>query len=541
MTAAAFLLAAIVATEDGSGAAPIREGLAALEAGRHEEAARLLVSAPGLASSYDGLVGLAVARGHMGDLDAAESGLAAAIRLDGRRPEARIERGGLRFLQKRYDEAVSDLRAALRHGDDAYARDLLASSLLLLDRPLEAIESWNRVGQPRLERLTFHGLEHTRDATVRREMRVREGERLDVRALRASLRSLEETGAFSNIRVRADVPRERALELSLYLDERHAFGEPIELASATFTNALVGRARLRYSNLGGRGIGIGAFYRWEGTRPRLDGVVDWPRPFDLPVQMRVGAFRERQPYALDSGEPLTERVRGVDVRFRRVLDGRHSADVTLRWRLRHYDQFHPAAFPGTLIGLEGTFERTFVEGAHARVDALARGFAAPDAFGADADYRSALGAVRYRWRSAPVGPPAVQIVGRALWGLGSRRMPIDQMFAPGAAPDAEYPLRGHRLRENGALGAAPIGRELRLGNLEWRQELWTRPLFGFGLTVFQDVAQVREVVTGSERVLFDLGAGIRIRLGQSPIIRVDYGRDLVGGGSTWTVVVGEPF
>jgi len=92
----------------------------------------VLIQAPGGAPlTYEGLVALGIAQGREGRTDAAGETLGRAIALDPSRSEALVERGGLRFLQRRYDDAIDDLQAALRIRDDAYARDLLASTLLL--------------------------------------------------------------------------------------------------------------------------------------------------------------------------------------------------------------------------------------------------------------------------------------------------------------------------------------------------------------------------------------------------------------------------
>jgi len=518
---------------------PRPDGLADLDAERYEEAAQKLEAASGLDTSYDGLVGLAVARGRLGRLEEVEEPLAAAVRLDPRRPEARVERGGLRFLQRRYDEAAADLRVALRHTDEAYTRDLLASSLLLLERPIEAIETWNPLDKPVLHRLWVRGLEHTRDSVVRREVRFREGERLDAADLRTTMRALEETGLFRERIVRATIAKERQLDLELILAERHGFGEPLQLAVSTMGNLMVGVLRLRYANIGGLGVSAGLFYRWEGVRPRLSGVVDWSRPFGLPFQTRLVAFRETQPYEVEGAREL--RARGVDLRLRHVFDARNIGELTLRWRRRRYDG-PPADFApeGRIAGVAAGYERTIVRTRRHRLEAFVDGFAS----GSGVKYTSATVAFRHLWTTstpAEHAAPRSVLAARILWGKGSRGMPLDQMFMPGAAPDAEYILRGHPLRRLGVLGESPIGRELRMANLEWRREVWSRALYGAGLAVFSDVAHVPVGITGPERVLVDLGVGIRGRVGVSSTFRVDYGRDLRAGGSALTIALGESF
>jgi hypothetical protein len=528
MILTAVLLAAL--------SAPLQEGLDALAAERYEDAVRALEAAPDLASSYDGLVGLAVARGRMGRLSEAEAPLAQAVRLDPRRPEARVERGGLRFLQGRYADAVRDLQPALDAREDVYTRDLLGSSLLLSERVLEAVAVWNPAGRPRLATVTLRGLAHTRDLVARRELRFREGEVLDAGALRASLRALDETGIFTDVVVRGAVRQDRDLDLELLFAERHGFGHPVEVVTTTLTNLLVGRARLRYANLAGEGVTAAAFYRYEGARPRLEGSVDWPRPFGLPAQAHLAAFRERQPYAPDAESTLVEKTRGADVTFRRVLDGRTAGEAGLRWRHRSFDAPAPYAVTGSSLAALFAFDRELWTAAGQRLDAGLRGQGARD-------YASGLAWLRYQWSARPrdARPPRSVLAARVLGGTGTSGLPLDEMFAPGAAPDAEYPLRGHRLRDRGALGGTPIGRELGLVNVEWRFEAWSRPAFGAGVTLFEDTARVGRTAFRAGRALFDAGGGLRLRFGRTSILRIDYGRSLTDGGHAVSVGLGEAF
>ena len=516
----------------------VPDGLAAVDADRNEEAIEKLEAAPEIHASYEGLVGLAVAQGRLGRLDEAARSLEAAVRLDPGRPEARVERGGLRFLERRYHEAAEDLRAALHGREDSYTRDLLASTLLLLDRPVEAIETWNPLGKPRLQRLSIHGLVHTRDRVARRELRFREGETIDAGRLRASLRSLSETGVFAETRVSAAATKDRELDLRLLMRERRGFGHPVEILSTTVANLFVSRAKLRYTNIAGEGISARGLYWWEASRPRVMGRIDWARPLGAPVHWRVSAFRETQPYDVDG--PFRHKARGVETRFRRVIDARSSAEIAVRWRRRTFDREAAYARPGHVFGAGLAFDHALVDTRRHRLEASVEMFAAR----ADVRYASSVVSLAHRWTTS--GPtegrlPTSVFATRALWGRGSSGMPIDQMFMPGAAPDAEYPLRGHHLRRRGVLGLSPIGREIRLLNVEWRREVWDRPLFGAGLTFFHDMAHVPVGVTGPQRVLFDLGLGIRFRFGSNSLIRVDYGRDLRGGGHAWTFSVDEAF
>ena len=109
--------------------------------------ALLLTGNPSL-DSYEGLVARGLARGREGRLEDAGRAFDAAILRDSSRPEAWAERGGLRFLEKRYDDAARDLETALRLRESEYTRDLLATTLHLAGRSDESLAVWNPLGRP---------------------------------------------------------------------------------------------------------------------------------------------------------------------------------------------------------------------------------------------------------------------------------------------------------------------------------------------------------------------------------------------------------
>src|SRR5688572_18525703 len=71
------------------------------------------LSAPSAASApgqdYDALVARGISLGREGKHAEAAEAFDRAIALDDTRPEAKVERGGLRFLERRYTDAVRDL------------------------------------------------------------------------------------------------------------------------------------------------------------------------------------------------------------------------------------------------------------------------------------------------------------------------------------------------------------------------------------------------------------------------------------------------
>ncbi|HSB61289.1 MAG TPA: POTRA domain-containing protein, partial [Vicinamibacteria bacterium] len=224
--------------------------------------------APPAPPGYEALVAAGLAHGREARFAEAAAAFDRAVDLAPARPEAWVERGGLRFLEGRYEDAARDLAHAVALREDAYARDLLASALFLAGRPDAALASWNALGGPTLGRLTITGLAHTKDRVARRELALAEGEVIRLDALRASRRRLEETGVFGPVTLRPVPLGDGRADLEVALGEQHGLaGSLADGLVTTGMNALQERVRVRYANVLGTGVTLGGSYRWAENRP----------------------------------------------------------------------------------------------------------------------------------------------------------------------------------------------------------------------------------------------------------------------------------
>jgi len=511
-------------------------GLLALEAGRFEEAARLFraSASPG----YEELVALGVAEARLGNREAAAAAFGRAMLQDLTPSEALRERGGLYFLEERYEDARRDLQASLALREDAHARDLLAASLHLLGRTDEAIAAWNRQGGPTLSSIEISGLERTKDRVARRELALREGERLLLEGLRLSRRRLAETGAFEQVTVRAHPRGDGSADLEVALLERHGLASsPAELAVGTLAQLADRRLALRYSNVGGTGASFGGSWRFAEGRPEIALGLDVPRPFGLGANLRLVGRRGRQPFLLE--EPTERTSRGLDLVLRRVLDAETVGEAGVAYRDRDFAAPSPEAPPGLIVGAHVGLERRLVEGRALRLDAGLRVMAAGPALGSDLSFARGLVSLRAEHDFAS-DPARSSVVARVLFGAGTDSLPLDEGFAPGTGPEAPFPLRGHRQFEEGTAGvAAPLGRSLFLVNVEWRFRLARLGPVDVGATAFYDAARASRGLALA-RTYNDVGLGLRLGFRRT-IVRVDWGYGLGDGSRALTLGLGQAF
>ncbi len=491
---------------------------------------------------YAALVAAGLAHGRAQHLEEANRAFDRAIALDPARPEAWVERGGLRFLQHRYGDAARDLERALALREDSYARDLLASALYLDGRTEAALASWNVLGGPTLREVSIVGLQQTRDGVARRELALGEGDVLRLDAFRAGRRRLEETGVFSQVTLRPVPLGERRADLEVALGEQHGLADSLADGLVTAgVNALQERVRVRYANVRGSGLTLGGSYRWAANRPEAALFFQLPRPFDLPVYLRVQAFRGRQAYALDGGFESTRR--GLDLSLRHVLDGRTVVQAGFRLRDRTFSSSRPDAPPGVIAGVEARIERRLLEGRRDRLDLAVSVFRAPRALGSHLEFTKAGLEVGYQHHLALPEQARMEpsvLAARLRLGWGGAGVPVDEMFAPGGSPDMELPLRAHRQASEGVLGATPLGRSLVLGNIEWRRRLLGSGPAPVGIVLFYDGAWLGRATAGPS-VFHDVGVGLRIGLPGSGILRVDFGHGLADGSNAVFIGLNQAF
>ena len=423
--------------------------------------------------------------------------------------------------------------------DDAYARELLAASLHLLGRTDEALASWNLLGGPKLGRLEITGLAHTKDEVARRELRLREGEPLDLDRLRESRRRLADVGVFERVTLRPYPRGDGTADLEVALLERHGLASSrAEFAATTLAQLADRRVGLRYANLGGTGAAAGVSWRFAEGRPELALGLDWPRPFGLDANLRLVARRGRQGYLFE--EPVERTSRGFDLALRRVLGARTAGEIGFSFRDRAFSAESPSTVPGTVTGVQLGLERRLLETPRQRLDAEVRAFAAGPALGGELSFARGVASLRYEWALGHASDPdRTLLVTRALYGRGSDSLPLDEAFLPGGGPESPFPLRAHRQFEGGVAGATPLGRSLILFNTEVRRTLLSRGPLHLGAVAFYDAALSSR---GLETTPWqhDVGVGLRFAL-SGTIVRIDWGHGLTDGANAWTLGVGQAF
>lgn len=484
------------------------------------------------------LVEQGVTLARSGDHDQADASLAAATTLCAADAAPWRELAGLRFMQSRWIDAQALALAATRRApDDAHAWQIVAASRYLSGDALGALGAWNRLGEPRVDTITLHGLERTRQPVVMRTTGWEPREVLTPEAFDHGLRRLRDLPVVSSARIgyRPIVPDTGGglAQIDVYVNEREASPSGWLALSAMGTRALLfDELAIDVAGTLGAAETVSAAWRWVAERPRVALGLALPSPSPVRGVVSLEGAWERQSYAATAVLDDVTRVR--EERRRIGVSLSDWATSVIRWRagvaldrLRLADGHDGPVRPGhDYLAFEGGVDLR--QAGDRLAVAVSGGWWQGDRgrFGESgllAAWRSTVDDTRPSWsidagiQSVSGGAPL------ALW--------------PGAGTGDGRPglLRAHPLLDGGVMTGAVFGRHVVRGSLEYAKPVARAYGGRVSIAGFMDVARAshRPRDLPASPLYVDAGVGVRVRApGQSRDIRIDLAHGLRGGGIT---------
>jgi len=426
------------------------------------------------------------------------------------------ELAGVRFAQRRWKDAAALSRAALvREPTDAYALDVLGSSLFMQDDQLGALRAWNRIDRPRVNLVRISGVRHTRHQTITETLGLQPNMLLTADVFEHAQRRLESLPDRSTVRLALRPEADGFASVDVVVVERT--GVPRTTADWTGVGArALATQSVAVALPGGTGQGElwSADWRFWQNRPRVGMAFETSRVGRLPGVWRVDTFWERETFS----------PAGTATVFPIEESRLHGALTVSNWltpRLRYSISGGFDTWSGNrktaVVG--GVIERRWF-GDRAAIDVHANDWIG---VGGSRGFQSLGWRLHVRSSPEPRGWVALAIVGAdrvtsaaplGLWpgaGDGQTRAPL---------------LRAHPLTEDGviALGSsAAFGRSLTYGSAEI-QRWFSRPwLAHVGMAGFVDVARAARREAGdTSPVYVDVGTGLRLRIpGMPGALRID--------------------
>ena len=440
------------------------------------------------------------------------------------------ELAGVRFAQQRWHDAAEFARRALAlDGSDAYAWDMLGSSLFMQDDAAGALRAWNRIGKPRVDLVKIDGLQRARYQAMSDVLGIRPNALLTAEAFERARRRLDDLPDRANGRLAFRPQADGYARVDVVVSERSMSPRSAaEWTAAAARSAIDREVVVSLPGFTGQGELWTASWRWWNERPRVAMSFATPHSGRLPGVWRVDASWEAQTYAFD-----TDRGAPSILRESRAHGGLTISDW-INGGLRYsagagvdgWNSDQTAAF------VSGSVEQRLLND---RLS-LSMSTTAWPSLGQSHDVTSS--GVRTRFHSSPQFQSWIYHA-----TAGAERVSDSAPFAlwPGAGDGhAREPLlRAHPLLLDGIVTSTPqtaFGRTLTYANIELQRWL-ERPLLPhLGLAGFVDVARsTRRVNDSSGRAQVDAGGGLRIRIpGAEGILRIDIAHGVHDGANALT-------
>ena len=478
-----------------------------------ETAATSAAPASACQPRVDEAIGLA----ERGEKDAARRLL---VELTGTCPRAAAawrELAGLDALEQRWAEAADHARTAVALDPrDDHAWRLLATAEFLLHDDLAALAAWNRLGEPRVDLIDIKGLRHTRYMVIADAIGLEPRALLTPDAVRIAQKRVRDVPAVSAARVTFR-PAERGtaqIDATIVERERAPLSYPSWMAIGA--GAVANReAIVTFANVSGGGDAVDVAWRWWEHRPRIAASYAAPGPFGT---WRIEAARETQTFGAarfeetrthlggDVSNWLTDRVRlAGGLALDRWRGDARTVAVSLR------SQYWPVV------------DRLAVEGGASGWRGSGTRFGAADA--------------RLRWRSR-AAPAGFVVLGTAGYQFASSSAPASIWPGADTGHARDVLLRAHPLLDDGVIEGGVFGRHVAFGNVEaqrWSAPMW-HGLLRIAPAAFVDIARARRGLdTTDSRIHYDAGAGLRISIPGSGVLRIDVAQGLRDGRTALSV------
>ena len=465
-----------------------------------------------------------ISRQGLGRADAALRAVAAMCPVDSR-PLGEL--AGVRFAEKQWNEAAVLAREALgRDANSAYAADVLASSLFMMDDVDGAIRAWNANGTPRLDSVHISGLTRTRYSLVAEALDLKPDTILSADQYRLASRRAASMPDLSSIRLSLRPEDDGFAVVDVAVVERPTLPANAIQWSAVAARAAIDReVVLRLPGRTGQGETWTASGRWWENRPAASVQFAAPRLSTPRGVWRVGLSWDAQTYGSAETNVREEHTRG-ELGLASWI--RPNLQMTLVAGLDDWGR--TGGLNAKTVSVGGEIERRLFDD-HVTARASAQRWVGLRSDG----FVTASSSVSVT--SSP-DPAAFVLLGRIGAEVATAGSPLALWSGAGEGRARGPLLRAHPLLEDGRIEGPVFGRRVAHTSVE-TQHWFRRPaLLRVAAAAFVDAAAAshRSPASSGDPFQVDAGAGVRLRMPGIPsALRIDYARGLRDGAYAWTI------
>jgi len=467
-----------------------------------------------------------------------------------------LELAGVDFKQKRYAEAVTHLRRALRlKPDDEYANEFLATVYFSEGNLEAALKYWNRVNKPMLASAKLRPRPHIDPALLDRAFTFAPASTLRHEDLSTSEARVRGLGIFPSFDFELQAREDGQFDLLVRNQERNGFGRNrLEALVRNLRGLPAQTVNPEFYNLHNRAINIISMYRWDAEKRRV--FAELSGPLRLDPKRRVSLSLDLRGENWDIRSSFTGQVPLLGS-FNLRREALHAEITTFesgRWSWSAGAELSHRDFRDIFLGsaltpelLSKGYQLKQITGA--RFDLLRlpeRRFTITSGVFSEAGrtwsnpvhgFEKLQASLRLHWLPQAQGDD-YELQHEFRGGKTWASVPFDELFTLGGLGDNNLMMRGHVATRGGRKGSGPLGTNYFLSNWEIDKNVFHRGFVAVKLGPFLDTGKITDPLPGlgSHRWLWDTGGQVKVRAFGFGVALV-YGRDLRSGNNAFFVTM----
>jgi len=499
----------------------------------------LLCAAPLLAQNADSDLNRGIALFRSGNVDQAQSELAAAAQRYPADPRFPLELAGLAYRTKNMGAAKSYLRASLRLDPrNEYGNEFLAMLYFAENNLPAALRYWNRVNKPFIQELRFDPEPRLPTLLKERAFAISGGQVFTGDRLDTTEANLDRLGIFASTKFDLTLRPDQRFDLTFrsaesgqsaggWLGRVLPFARGLPYQALHFDRYNIGQQALNFTSLG----------RWDPNKRRAFLSLSGPLQLNPRLKFRTAIDARDETWDLSTTyygqnntlEALVLRKVEAGGELEYGLNGRLAWTsglwVTRRGFQNEGQEQTFASSWSFLLDNSLSYQLLAVPERRFRVDAKGRVKAGRVLTAAPSRLLKLETSLNGIWLPQAKGDD-VQVDFRAAGGTIIGRAPFDELYILGMERDNDLWLRGHAGTRDGRKGSAPLGKDFTLFQSSVTRTVFKLPFVRFQAGPFFDLGRAGDPSGnfGSRGWMTDAGIQLKVR---------------VLGGLTWTAVYGR--
>ena len=495
---------------------------------------------------------LGMAMAHMQRWTDARRALLVGSRQCPRQKRFPLELAGVAFQLKRYPEASSWLRRALKlDRRDTYAINF-AATVYYLDGNLDAaLKYWNLVQKPAIAELRFDPQLHVHRLLLDRAFTFAPASVLARSQYESTEIRLRQLGIFPTFNINLKARADGTFDAEFHAMEQNGFGNSrLQAILSTFGGAFYETIYPTYFNIGRSAINFESLVRWDAQKRRAWGSLSGPLQqfpqwrWQLVTDERNENWTIRRSFtglAPPLGSLNLEREviagsiagfpggslqwsTGIELSHRSYRNIDYGSALTPVLTAPGYQLAHLANLRGALLDVP---ERRFKLSADA-ASKFARLWSTPSR-----GYEKLTGSAAAHWFPQAAGD-LYEVAQQVRAGYTFGRAPFDELFMLGEERDNDLWLRGLVGTRDGRKGSSPLADRYLLSNTDFDRRLYSNGLLTVKAGPWLDIGRAHAPTASlsPQEWLFSTGIETRLTVFGTGVV-FTWGRDLRAGSNAF--------